>query len=119
MRTVKSRKGLLKAFEDGEKRVMVEEGSLLYYGCLVAYKFSNLKLLVKEHLVDLKERILGKSAGLSDSSVLLIMVLSIALLVTTISIIAILKRKNLKLKFEGFGISGQMEVYDPSPDISS
>lgn len=104
MRTVRTKKELIKAIEDGEKRIKIDSKNL-YAACILAEKFDS-KLAFLQHYActsinDFIKPTRRECCFVCSSTVVVTITITVA--ITTISIIAILKNKRVKIKVKGVG----------------
>ena len=114
MRTVSTKKELVKAIKDGETNIKIDSLKL-YVACKLADKYESIKSLLVSYFKgrtkedaeeigqDLKPQIPagdGNTRMIAGSTVV---VITISVLVAAVSIIAVLKDKNVKIKFTGSG----------------
>ncbi len=106
MRTVKTKKELIKAIEDGERTIKVDS-KRLYTACKLAEKYDSVKNLLKHYAIT-------KLAPHTTNNVVFttgaVVTITIAVLITTIAIIGILNDKKVKIKCKGYGVDGEVEI---------
>lgn len=110
MRTVKTKKELIKAIEDGERTIKVDS-KRLYAACKLAEKYDSVKTLLK-HYVFTKRADVAKKWGAVEvgSGAVVTIAITISVLITTIAIIGILNDKKFKIKCKGYGLDGEVEI---------
>ena len=107
MRTVKTKKELIKAIEDGERTIKVDS-KRLYAACILAEKYDSVKTLLK-HYVFTETVAKSSVAGVVLENGVVIAI-TISVLITTIAIIGILKGMKVKIKCKGYGVEGEVEI---------
>lgn len=110
MRTVKTKKELIKAIEDGERTIKVDS-KRLYAACKLAEKYDSVKNLLKHYLFTKRADVSKKwgAVGVGSGAVVTIAI-TISVLITTIAIIGILNDKKVKIKCKGYGVDGEVEI---------
>lgn len=102
MRTVKTKKELIQAINDGEKEIMVDDPKL-YAACVVAEKYQNKSDLLKS-IVDT-----GTTQNVITETGIII--ITIAVLITALAIIAVLKDRVVIIKCRGKkGRGGEINI---------
>ena len=106
MRTVKTKKELIKAIEDGERTIKVDS-KRLYAACKLAEKYDSVKTLLKHYAFTKQIEASGEGIVLGSGAVVAI---TISVLIAAIAIIGILKDKKVKIKCKGYGVDGEVEI---------
>ena len=101
MVTVKTKEELAKAIDNGETKIKVE-GKKLQAACCLAAKYQNLECA----LDSLKNKLLGQIGMACAITEGTIVIISLAILMTAVAIIAILKKRNVKINYK----EGTIEV---------
>lgn len=108
MRTVKTKKELIKAIEDGERSIIVDS-KRLYAACKLAEEYDSVKTLLK-HYVFTKLADVAKGWGAMHIQNGAVVTITISVLIATIAIIGILNDKKVKIKCKGYGLDGEVEI---------
>ena len=111
MRTVKTKKELIKAIEDGERTIKVDS-KRLYAACKLAEKYDSVKTLLKHYVFTKRADVPKKWWGAVEvgSGAVVTIAITISVLITTIAIIGILNDKKVKIKCKGYGVDGEVEI---------
>lgn len=133
MRTVKTKKELIKAIEDGERYIKIDSTSL-YVACKLAETYENTTLLLKHYAITKITNIIGsvgtmnivangtKAAPQKDhdktvgtmnivvNGTVIGVTITISILIATLAIIGVLNDKKVKIKCKGYGVDGEVEI---------
>lgn len=111
MITVKTKKQLIKAIEDGEKNIKIDSFDL-YAACKLAETYKTVSDLLKHFAIESLIGIIGPvgTTNIVVSGSVVAITISISVLVATIAIIGILKDKKVKKKCNGYGMEGEIEI---------
>ena len=107
MRTVKTKKELIKAIENGEKHIKIES-TKLYAACVLAEKYNSVSQIMKHYVFSKIGQTMTFNA--IDGGVVAI-VITISICVTAVAIIGILNDKKVKIKCNCNGKGGTIEIY--------
>ena len=111
MITVKTKKQLIKAIEDGEKNIKIDSLEL-YAACKLAESYDTVSGLLKRFAITNLFGIIG-SVGTTNivvSGTVVAITISVSVLITAIAIIGIKRDKKVKIKCKGYGIEGEIEI---------
>lgn len=111
MRTVKTKKELIKAIEDGEKHIKIESVKL-YAACELAEEYNSASQIMKHYVFSKVFSKIGHTMTFNaiDGGVVAI-VITISICVTAVAIIGILNDKKVKIKCNWNGKGGTIEIY--------
>lgn len=110
MRTVKTKKELIKAIEDGERTIKVDS-KRLYAACKLAEKYDSVKTLLKHYVFTKLTDVPKKWGAVNlERDAVVTIAITISVLITTIAIIGILNDKKVKIKCKGCGLDGEVEI---------
>ena len=99
MVTVKTKEELKKAIEDGEKRIKIDSLKL-YAACKLAESYYNAPELLKHRGKDASDIGPKKNMQVMIDGTVVTIVLGVAVLITAVAIVGILKEKKVKIKCE-------------------
>lgn len=111
MRTVKTKKELIKAIEDGERYIKIDSTSL-YVACKLAETYENTTSLLKHYAITKITNMIGSvgTMNIVANGTVVGVTITISILITTLAIIGILNDKKVKIKCKGYGLKGEVEI---------
>lgn len=111
MITVKKKKQLIKAIEDGEKNIKVDSLEL-YAACKLAESYDTVSGLLKHFAITNLYGIIGSvgTVNIIAGGTVVAITISVSVLITAIAIIGILKDRKVRIRVGGYGTEGEIEI---------